>query len=237
MEAFALARVYKAWGDKTKSETHPWYKRPPKPTTYTSLLAKHNQSVYPTTPQPAIVPPIPNIQNTSNKFLLLLGTDDPVIDHFEPDVVIVEEPMEETIVEGDISSLNDLAGHGNPRSLRLLCEVALTMQGHLFHINLHVLPIEGPNVVLGIQCFVWSSLAASAFSSLKDAMVAASVLRLPNFQLEFVIETDAFNVSIGAMLMQTDHPIAYFNKKLGPQMRIASTYIKELHAIVEAVHK
>ena len=37
--------------------------------------------------------------------------------------------------------------------------------------------------------------------------------------------------------MQSGHPISYFSKKLGPRLRASSTYIKELTAIVEAVHK
>ena len=87
------------------------------------------------------------------------------------------------------------------------------------------------------DCFHWSSAADTAFAALKQAMSAAPVLRLPDFQLDFVIETDASNVGIGAVLMQADHPIAYFSRKLGPRMLVASTYIKELHAIAEAVHK
>ena len=86
------------------------------------------------------------------------------------------------------------------------------------------------------DCFHWSSAADTAFAALKQAMSAAPVLR-PDFQLDFVIETDASNVGIRAVLMQADHPIAYFSQKLGPCMLVASTYIKELHAIAEAVHK
>jgi hypothetical protein len=55
--------------------------------------------------------------------------------------------------------------------------------------------------------------------------------------LEFVVETDALNVGIGAVLMQSGHPISYFSKKLGPRLRASSTYIRELHSIAEAVHK
>ena len=67
-------------------------------------------------------------------------------------------------------------------------------------------------------------------------MSKALVLRLPDFQLDFVIETDASNVGIGAVPMQADHHIAYFSQKLSPHMLVASTYIKELHAVAETVH-
>lgn len=39
------------------------------------------------------------------------------------------------------------------------------------------------------------------------------------------------------MLLQDNHPLAFFSKKLGPRQRITSTYHKELYAIVEAVQK
>ncbi|XP_074326722.1 uncharacterized protein LOC141664668 [Apium graveolens] len=66
--------------------------------------------------------------------------------------------------------------------------------------------------------FNWSSLTEVAFTSLKQAMLKALVLCLPDFQLEFVIKTDASNVGIRAVLMQADHPIAYFSKKLDPRL-------------------
>lgn len=37
--------------------------------------------------------------------------------------------------------------------------------------------------------------------------------------------------------MQQNHPIAYFSKKIGPHLQAASTYQRELHAIVEAIYK
>jgi hypothetical protein len=85
--------------------------------------------------------------------------------------------------------------------------------------------------------FSWSPAASAAFEALKHAMVAAPVLHLPDFSKEFVIETDASNIGLRAVLMQDGHPLAFFSKKLGPKMQAASTYIKELHAITEAVLK
>nr|GEV04288.1 hypothetical protein [Tanacetum cinerariifolium] len=60
---------------------------------------------------------------------------------------------------------------------------------------------------------------------------------LPNFDQAFVIEADASGDGIGAVLMQENRPISYFSRKLGPRMRVAATYQKELFAIVEAVYK
>ena len=87
------------------------------------------------------------------------------------------------------------------------------------------------------DAFQWSPEATTTFESLKQAMVQAPVLKLPDFDSEFVIETDVSNVGIGAVLMQQGHLAAYFNKNIGPKLRASSTYLKELHVFVEAVTK
>lgn len=87
------------------------------------------------------------------------------------------------------------------------------------------------------DAFKWSSIAEAAFESLKKAMTSTPVLRLLNFSLPFVVESDASNIGVGAVLMQEDHPVAYFSKKMGLRMQGKSAYLKELFAITEAVKK
>ena len=87
------------------------------------------------------------------------------------------------------------------------------------------------------DAFTWSQDSQHAFDKLKLAMTSAPVLALPNFSEPFVIETDASGIAIGAVLLQNGHPLAYFSKCLGPRMLHASTYIRELHAVVAAVRK
>ncbi|MCH92729.1 Ty3/gypsy retrotransposon protein, partial [Trifolium medium] len=72
--------------------------------------------------------------------------------------------------------------------------------------------------------FLWSPTATAAFNALKIAVTTAPVLVLPNFCQPFVLETDASNIGIGAVLSQLGHPIAYFSKKLGPNVQRQSAY-------------
>jgi hypothetical protein len=50
-----------------------------------------------------------------------------------------------------------------------------------------------------------------------------------------VVETDASNKGIGAVLQYDNHPIAYVNKALGPHNQTLSTYEKECLAILLAM--
>ena len=49
--------------------------------------------------------------------------------------------------------------------------------------------------------FNWQQGASEAFEKLKQAMMMAPVLALPNFDQEFVVECDASKFGIGAILM------------------------------------
>ncbi|GKD74771.1 ty3-gypsy retrotransposon protein, partial [Tanacetum coccineum] len=77
----------------------------------------------------------------------------------------------------------------------------------------------------------------AAFYALKDRLTHAPILCLPDFEDTFVIEADASAMGIRAVLLQNGRLLGYFSRKLGPRMRVAATYQKELFAIVEAVYK
>lgn len=68
-------------------------------------------------------------------------------------------------------------------------------------------------------------------------MMTAPVLGLPNFQQPFILETNASEVGIGAVLHQNGHPIAYFSKKLAPSTQKKSASFSEMLAIAEAISK
>ena len=80
-------------------------------------------------------------------------------------------------------------------------------------------------------------MAQEAFDKLKVAMTRTPVLALPNFQLPFIVETDACVEGIGAVLMQSGQPIAYLSKALGDKHKSLSIYEKEFLALIMAVGK
>jgi ribosomal protein L21E len=68
-------------------------------------------------------------------------------------------------------------------------------------------------------------------------MIAAPILALPNFSQPFVIECDASGMGIGAVLMQSNRPIAFLSRALKGKVVHMSTYEKELFALVTVIQK
>ncbi|XP_019230960.1 PREDICTED: uncharacterized protein LOC109211833 [Nicotiana attenuata] len=60
------------------------------------------------------------------------------------------------------------------------------------------------------DAFKWDGEADLAFEKLKKPMFSTPVLALPDYSKDFIVETDASQMVIGAVLMQEGRPIAYF---------------------------
>ena len=140
-------------------------------------------------------------------------------------------------LKADPAKLEAMTAWPTPSTVKQL-RGFLGLTGYYRRFVKHYAMIAAPLTdLLKKEAFVWSLEAEAAFVELKKAMTSAPVLQLPDFGVPFCVETDASDVGIGAVLMQLGHPIAFFSKKLGPRRRVASTYHKELYAIVEAVQK
>ena len=85
--------------------------------------------------------------------------------------------------------------------------------------------------------FQWTVATHEAFFLLKQALTEAPVLAIPNFHQPFILETDASDTGLGAVLMQDGHPLAFLSKPLCPKNQALSTYEKECMAILMAVEK
>ena len=64
--------------------------------------------------------------------------------------------------------------------------------------------------------WVWGEEQQAAFQALKDKLISAPILALPDFSKPFKVVCDACDFGIGAVLMQDDKVVAYYSKKLLP---------------------
>jgi hypothetical protein len=85
------------------------------------------------------------------------------------------------------------------------------------------------------KAFHWDSAADTSFEALKKSLSSAPVLKLPNFNVEFVVECDASGSGFGAVLQQEGHPIAYFSRKIANRHLKLAAYERELIGLAKAV--
>ncbi|GBG80922.1 hypothetical protein CBR_g31478 [Chara braunii] len=87
--------------------------------------------------------------------------------------------------------------------------------------------------------YTWDGECTTAFQELKEALVSHPVLRIVDPKLTFVVTTDASLYGIGAVLQQDDsdglRPLEYYSKRMPSHKVAASTYMRELYALREAL--
>ena len=85
----------------------------------------------------------------------------------------------------------------------------------------------------------WTSDCEEAFQESKSALLQRPVLAMMDPSRKFVLQTDASDQGLGAVLSQeygeSDRPISYASRKLQPRERKYSTIEKECLAIVWAL--
>jgi hypothetical protein len=83
---------------------------------------------------------------------------------------------------------------------------------------------------------VWTEQCDNAFQKLKAILCSSPILFGPQFDRDFILQTDASDRGVGAVLSQMgddgkEHPIAYFSKKLLQREEKYSTVEKECLAV------
>ena len=85
--------------------------------------------------------------------------------------------------------------------------------------------------------FLWSPTCETAFNGLKTAFTSAPILKHFHPDRQILIETDASDYAVAAVLSQVDpndklvHPIAFFSRSMAPAELNYEIYDKELLAI------
>lgn len=81
----------------------------------------------------------------------------------------------------------------------------------------------------------WTEAAVAAFHDIQQSLSKQPVLYSPNFDEPFILQTDASDRGLGAVLLQETmegrHPVAYISRKLFPREVRYSTVEKETLAI------
>ena len=87
----------------------------------------------------------------------------------------------------------------------------------------------------------WGEEQQKAFEDIKQVLMSAPVLSLPDFSLPFVVATDASDTGLGAILYNEGDgeklPIVYLSRKLLPREQNYGVVEKECLAVIWAVQK
>lgn len=145
--------------------------------------------------------------------------------------------VSESGVEMDPAKISAIMDWAEPKTVKSLRGfLGLTGYYHRFIKNYSI--IASPLTdLLKKEAFDWNAAAEKAFVCLKECVMTAPVLALPDFTKTFFVDTDASGIGIGAVLSQDNHPIAYFSKKIPGKMQKHSAYAREMMAITEAAAK
>jgi hypothetical protein len=85
------------------------------------------------------------------------------------------------------------------------------------------------------DAFKWSTEAEEAFWALQRVLTTTSILQLPDFNRDFIVECDASGTGLGAVLHQGGGLVAFFSHQLAPRHTKLAPYEQELIRLVQAV--
>lgn len=89
--------------------------------------------------------------------------------------------------------------------------------------------------------FTWDEACETALNTIKEHLVSAPVLSTPNFEIPFIVQTDASDFGLGAVLSQLqdgeEKVICYLSRSLTKNECKLSTTEKECLAVLYAIEK
>jgi len=83
--------------------------------------------------------------------------------------------------------------------------------------------------------YEWDGACDEAFETLKGILVKTPMLKLPDFDKDFEIHSDASDFTIGGILLQEGRPVAFESKKLNETERRWPAHEKEMWAVIHCL--
>lgn len=126
----------------------------------------------------------------------------------------------------DPSKIKTIEQWPTPSSQKLLRSFLGLANYYRRFIKAYIVIAKPLTTLLKKDGFCWGQEASDSFKELKTTLTTSPVLALPNFAKTFVVETDASNTGIDAVLMQDGHPICFISRALGPRHQGLLVYKK-----------
>ncbi|KAJ1208721.1 hypothetical protein NDU88_004104 [Pleurodeles waltl] len=148
---------------------------------------------------------------------------------------VILTPQGMVMAEKKVKAVSDWPTPKTVRDVQCFLGFAHFYRRFINHFSQTVAPIT--KLLRKKEKFVWSPEADQAFSTLKEAFSTALVLTHPDANQPFIVEADASDVAIGAVLSQRNkdtgqlHPVAYMSRKLNEAEQNYVIAEKELLAI------
>ena len=121
------------------------------------------------------------------------------------------------------------------KQVRGFCGLCSYYRRFIHHYSTLAAPLTDLTTKKHSRMVQWTPAAEEAFCNLKRALCSEPVLTSPDFSKEFVVQADASEVGLGAVLTQIsegeEHPVLYLSRKLEPREMNYSTVEKECLAI------
>jgi hypothetical protein len=122
-----------------------------------------------------------------------------------------------------------------PRTLRAL-RGFLGLTGYYRKFLVGYGAVAGPlTALLKREAFHWLEEANDAFQQLKQALMIALLLQMPDFSKRFVVDCDASGAGFGVVLHQGDGAIAFFSRAVAPHHQKLPAYECGLIGLIKAV--